>query len=108
MSFGPFSDSASIGTADALTFSSSYSNEVSSFESFGDFCDFQAATEDGESTPTTSGSWTLTSKGEFGVGVCVHGQKELDREIWLVERVEVRCRLRGWVLPRRYRVQCQL
>ncbi|KAF8197611.1 SIT4 phosphatase-associated protein-domain-containing protein [Pholiota molesta] len=63
--FGPFSDSAG-GTGDGFAFSSSFSDEDSSFESFGDFGDFQSA-EDGESTPTTSGSWTFASGSEFGV-----------------------------------------
>ncbi|KAF8969575.1 SIT4 phosphatase-associated protein-domain-containing protein [Flammula alnicola] len=63
--FGPFSDSAA-PTGDGYTFSSSFSDEDSSFESFGDFGDFQSA-DDGESTPTTSGSWTFASGSEFGV-----------------------------------------
>ncbi|KAF9478498.1 SAPS-domain-containing protein [Pholiota conissans] len=57
--FGPFSDSHS-AAGDGFAFSSSFSDEDSSFESFGDFGDFQSA-EDGESTPTTSGSWTFAS-----------------------------------------------
>ncbi|KDR73731.1 hypothetical protein GALMADRAFT_251541 [Galerina marginata CBS 339.88] len=68
--FGPFSDSAA-PTNDAFTFSSSFSDEDSSFESFGDFGDFQSADDhDGDSTPTTtgSGSWTFASSNEFGVG----------------------------------------
>lgn len=63
--FGPFSDAAA-PPGDGFTFSSSFSDEDSSFESFGDFGDFQAA-EDGESTPTTSGSWTFAPGAEFGV-----------------------------------------
>ncbi|PPQ76470.1 hypothetical protein CVT26_012907, partial [Gymnopilus dilepis] len=65
--FGPFSNST-LSTSEAVTFSSSFSDEDSSFESFGDFGDFHSA-EDGDLTPTTSGSWTLTSSNEFGVGL---------------------------------------
>ncbi|KAF8912191.1 SIT4 phosphatase-associated protein-domain-containing protein [Gymnopilus junonius] len=71
--FGPFSDSA-VSTSEAYTFSSSFSDEDSSFESFGDFGEFHNA-DDGESTPTT-GSWTLTSSNEFGVGLPEAGPSE--------------------------------
>lgn len=60
--FGPFSDSA--GVSDSFAFSSSFSDEESVFESFGDFGDFQSP-EDGELTPTTSGSWTFASELEM-------------------------------------------
>ena len=60
--FGPFSDSSAAN--DSFTFSSSFSDEESSFESFGDFGDFQSP-EDGELTPTTSGSWTFASELEM-------------------------------------------
>lgn len=56
--FGPFSDSAAASRSDPFNLSSSFSDEVS-FDSFGDFGDFQSA-GDGESTPT-AGSWTFTS-----------------------------------------------
>jgi len=61
--FGPFSDpSGGPGTVgDSFIFSSSFSDEDSSFESFGDFGDFQSA-EGGTLTPT-SGSWTFTNEG---------------------------------------------
>lgn len=45
--------------ADPFNFSSSFSEDESTFDSFGDFGDFQSA-QDGELTPT-AGSWTLTS-----------------------------------------------
>ncbi|PPQ89434.1 hypothetical protein CVT25_012813, partial [Psilocybe cyanescens] len=66
--FGPFSDTAA-ATGDAFTFSSSFSDEDSSFESFGDFGDFQSADESESTTPTTTGSWTFASGNEFGVGL---------------------------------------
>jgi len=44
--------------SDGFTFNSSFSDEESSFESFGDFGDFQSP-GDGELTPTTSGSCTF-------------------------------------------------
>src|SRR5712675_1271973 len=56
--FGPFSDSAAASRSDPFNLSSSFSDEVS-FDSFGDFGDFQSA-GDGETTPT-AGSWTFTS-----------------------------------------------
>ncbi|KAI0005944.1 SIT4 phosphatase-associated protein-domain-containing protein [Russula compacta] len=56
--FGPFSDSAAASRSDPFNLSSSFSDEVS-FDSFGDFGDFQSG-GDGEATPT-AGSWTLTS-----------------------------------------------
>ncbi|KAF9532767.1 SIT4 phosphatase-associated protein-domain-containing protein [Crepidotus variabilis] len=60
--FGPFSDSAAVG-GDSFTFGSNFSDEDSSFESFGDFGDFQSADDgSGELTPTTSGSWTFASE----------------------------------------------
>jgi len=59
--FGPFSDPTGGTVSDSFTFSSSFSDEDSSFESFGDFGDFQTA-EDGELTPT-SGSWTFANEG---------------------------------------------
>jgi len=57
--FGPFSDSAVASRADPFTFSSSFVDDESAFDSFGDFGEFQSA-EEGELTPT-AGSWTLTS-----------------------------------------------
>ncbi len=57
--FGPFSDSAAV--SDGFIFNSSFSDEDSSFESFGDFGDFHGA-EEGELTPTISGSWTFASE----------------------------------------------
>ena len=61
--FGPFTDPSGGTVSDSFTFSSSFSDEDSSFESFGDFGDFQAAEEhDGELTPT-SGSWTFANEG---------------------------------------------
>ncbi|KAF8801647.1 SAPS-domain-containing protein [Phlegmacium glaucopus] len=59
--FGPFSDPSGGTVSDSFTFSSSLSDEDSSFENFGDFGDFQTA-EDGELTPT-SGSWTFANEG---------------------------------------------
>lgn len=46
-------------SADPFTFSPSFADEESAFDSFGDFGEFQSA-EEGELTPT-AGSWTLTS-----------------------------------------------
>ncbi|KAH9484467.1 Extragenic suppressor of kinetochore protein 1 [Psilocybe cubensis] len=72
--FGPFSDTAA-ASGDGFTFSSSFSDEDSSFESFGDFGDFQSAEtetlDEGESTTptTTTGSWTFAPGHEFGVGL---------------------------------------
>ncbi|KAF8884827.1 SIT4 phosphatase-associated protein-domain-containing protein [Infundibulicybe gibba] len=59
--FGPFSD-AGASDSDPFTFSSSFSDETedASFESFGDFGEFQSP-HDGELTPT-AGSWTFTSE----------------------------------------------
>ncbi|KAL0946479.1 hypothetical protein HGRIS_012696 [Hohenbuehelia grisea] len=56
--FGPFSGSSS--SADPFTFAASFSEEMedASYEAFGDFGDFQAAS--GELTPT-GGSWTFAS-----------------------------------------------
>jgi len=58
MHFGPFSDSDT--GSDPFTFTTSFSDEMDdgSFDTFGDFGDFQAA-QDGELTPT--GSWSFTS-----------------------------------------------
>lgn len=66
--FGPFSDSASASGTDPFTFPTSFSEEMddSTFESFGDFGDFQSgdqdspSPQDGELTPT-AGSWTFAS-----------------------------------------------
>ena len=57
--FGPFSDSAAANETDPFTFSSSFTEDDATFDSFGDFGDFQSA-DDGELTPT-AGSWTLAS-----------------------------------------------
>ncbi|KIM86236.1 hypothetical protein PILCRDRAFT_65387 [Piloderma croceum F 1598] len=57
--FGPFSDSAVASGSDPFTFPSSFTEEDSAFDTFGDFGDFQSA-QDGELTPT-AGSWTFTS-----------------------------------------------
>jgi hypothetical protein len=64
--FGPFSDPSG-GTVnnnnDTFTFSSSFSDEDSSFDSFGDFGDFQTAEDhDGGSLTPTSGSWTFANE----------------------------------------------
>ncbi|KAG7093017.1 hypothetical protein E1B28_009314 [Marasmius oreades] len=64
--FGPFSDSGGASGTDPFTFPSSFSEEIdeSSFESFGEFGDFQGAEaderQDGELTPT-GGSWMFAS-----------------------------------------------
>ena len=68
--FGPFSDPSG-GTvnnnSDTFTFTSSFSDEDSSFDSFGDFGDFQTAEDHehdggvGSLTPT-SGSWTFANE----------------------------------------------
>ena len=62
IAFGPFPDSDSTGS-DPFTFTTSFSDEMDdgSFDTFGDFGDFQTA-QDGELTPTT-GSWSFTSGG---------------------------------------------
>jgi serine/threonine-protein phosphatase 6 regulatory subunit 3 len=57
--FGPFSDSAAASGEDPFTFPSSFADEDSTFDTFGDFGEFQTA-RDGELTPT-AGSWTFTS-----------------------------------------------
>jgi len=57
--FGPFSDSAAARGSDPFSFPSTLADEDSTFDSFGDFGDFQSA-RDGEFTPTT-GSWTFAS-----------------------------------------------
>jgi serine/threonine-protein phosphatase 6 regulatory subunit 3 len=57
--FGPFSDSAAASGSDPFTFRSSFTEDDSAFDTFGDFGDFQSA-QDGELTPT-AGSWTFTS-----------------------------------------------
>ena len=60
--FGPFSDPNGGTVNDTFTFSSSFSDEDSSFDSFGDFGDFQTAEDhDGSLTPT-SGSWTFANE----------------------------------------------
>ncbi|KAF8867842.1 SIT4 phosphatase-associated protein-domain-containing protein [Mucidula mucida] len=59
--FGPFSDSAAVSSNDAFFTSLSDEMAESSFESFGDFGEFQGAA-DGELTPT-AGSWTFASDG---------------------------------------------
>ena len=61
--FGPFSDpSGGTVSSDTFTFSSSFSDEDSSFDSFGDFGNFQTAEDhDGSLTPT-SGSWTFANE----------------------------------------------
>ena len=60
--FGPFSDPSGGTVNDTFTFSSSFSDEDSSFDSFGDFGDFQTAEDhDGSLTPT-SGSWTFANE----------------------------------------------
>jgi hypothetical protein len=79
--FGPFSDVAAVSGADPFTFADRFGdeNEDISFDSFGDFGEFQAAgvghgdgemgdfhaasPSDGEMTPT--GSWTFASRGSF-------------------------------------------
>ncbi|KAF9053141.1 SIT4 phosphatase-associated protein-domain-containing protein [Panaeolus papilionaceus] len=67
--FGPFSDSATSNPPGGFNFSSaSFSDDDGSFESFGDFGDFQSA-EDGDSTPPTSGSWTFASLGGNSAGI---------------------------------------
>ena len=60
-SFGPFSDSAAASRSDPFNLSASFSDDIQevSFDSFGDFGDFQSA-GDGETTPT-AGSWTFAS-----------------------------------------------
>ncbi|EIN06991.1 SAPS-domain-containing protein [Punctularia strigosozonata HHB-11173 SS5] len=61
--FGPFSDSAAASGSDPFSYPSTLSAQIedaTSFDSFGDFGDFQAAPEDGELTPT-GGSWTFAS-----------------------------------------------
>lgn len=60
-SFGPFSDSAAASRSDPFNLSASFSDDIQevSFDSFGDFGDFQSAGE-GETTPT-AGSWTFAS-----------------------------------------------
>ena len=63
----PFSDSAGTGSADAFAFSSSCSDEDSSFESFGDFGDFQAVMEDGESTQPRVGAGRLLQRVNLGL-----------------------------------------
>lgn len=61
--FGPFSDPNGGTAGDTFTFSASFSDEDSSFDSFGDFGDFQTAEDhDGTLTPT-SGSWTFANEG---------------------------------------------
>lgn len=57
--FGPFTDTAAASGIHPFTFSSSFTEEDATFDSFGEFGDFQSA-HDGELTPTT-GSWTFTS-----------------------------------------------
>jgi serine/threonine-protein phosphatase 6 regulatory subunit 3 len=66
--FGPFSDPSGGTVNDTFTFSSSFSDEDSSFDSFGEFGDFQTAEDhdhdhdhDGSLTPT-SGSWTFANE----------------------------------------------
>ena len=60
--FGPFSDPSGGTVTDTFTFSSSFSDEDSTFDSFGDFGDFQTAEDhDGSLTPT-SGSWTFANE----------------------------------------------
>ena len=60
--FGPFADPSGGTVNDTFTFSSSFSDEDSSFDSFGDFGDFQTAEDhDGSLTPT-SGSWTFANE----------------------------------------------
>ena len=62
--FGPFSDTSGVTINDTFTFSSSFSDEDSSFDSFGDFGDFQTAEDhDGGSLTPTSGSWTFANGG---------------------------------------------
>ena len=74
--FGPFSDPSGGTVSDSFTFSSSFSDEDSSFDSFGDFGDFQAA-EDGELTPT-SGSWTFANEGGGSVDSTGSSGSELE------------------------------
>lgn len=73
--FGPFSDpsgTVNSNNIDTFTFSSSFSDEDSSFDSFGDFGDFQTAEDHdhehehdsggGGSLTPTSGSWTFANE----------------------------------------------
>ena len=74
--FGPFSDTSGTvnsNNIDTFTFSSSFSDEDSSFDSFGDFGDFQTAEDHdhehehdsgggGGSLTPTSGSWTFANE----------------------------------------------
>lgn len=70
--FAPFSSDPSGGTVgDSFTFSSSFSDEDSSFDNFGDFGDFQSA-EDGALTPT-SGSWTFANEVGTSVDASANG-----------------------------------
>ncbi|EMD38130.1 hypothetical protein CERSUDRAFT_113278 [Gelatoporia subvermispora B] len=66
--FGPFSDTATGSGSDPFTYSAGYAEEMiedSSFDSFGDFGDFQSAgsslVEDGTLTPTGADSWSFAS-----------------------------------------------
>ncbi|KAI8989835.1 SAPS-domain-containing protein [Trametes punicea] len=74
--FGPFSDSAAASGSDPFTFASSSAAseefiEDSSFESFGDFGDFQSAGSgsfeaEGTLTPTGADSWSFASASSGG------------------------------------------
>jgi hypothetical protein len=67
--FGPFSDSAATSDADPFTFSTSFSRELddSTFDTFGDFGEFQAASgSDTERGHGSRGGSNLSDSGAFG------------------------------------------
>ena len=67
--FGPFSDSATTSDADPFTFSTSFSRELddSTFDTFGDFGEFQAASgSDAEQGHGSRGGGDLSDSGAFG------------------------------------------
>ncbi|KAI0748433.1 SIT4 phosphatase-associated protein-domain-containing protein [Daedaleopsis nitida] len=72
--FGPFSDSAAAGGSDPFTFATASVDEFmadSSFDSFGEFGDFQSASsgsvdEEGSLTPTGADSWSFASASSTG------------------------------------------
>jgi len=67
--FGPFSDSAATSDADPFTFSTSFSRELddSTFDTFGDFGEFQTASgSDTERGRSSRGGGDLSDSGAFG------------------------------------------
>ena len=67
--FGPFSDSAATSDADPFTFSTSFSRELddSTFDTFGDFGEFQAASgSDTERGHGSRGGSDLSDSSAFG------------------------------------------